>query len=157
MDIQEILDRVQGMNKQETKIILEAVIRKRESQLDGGEVIWREFTRDEVAHIKEICARAMTIRAEDGPDEELNDAQVEKRWKEDLLRQIACADEMEIEDILSIAMKRKEELYPQWDMVYLALQKDDLEKRRATLTSLLRWEEMYIAQCEKERAAQADQ
>ena len=64
---------------------------------------------------------------------------------------------MEIEDILSTAMKRKEELYPQWDMVYLALQKDDLEKRRATLASLLRWEEMYIAQCEKERAAQADQ
>ena len=74
MEIQEILDRVQGMNKQETKIILEAVIRKRESQLDGGEVICREFTRDEVAHIKEICARAMTIRTEDGPYEELDDA-----------------------------------------------------------------------------------
>lgn len=155
--MKEILQAIEQGDEQETKIILEAVIRKRERQLEGGEVICREFTRDEVAHIKEICARAMTIRTEDEPDEELDDAQIERRWKEDLLRQIACADKMEIEDILSTAMKRKEELYPQWDMVYLALQKDDLEKRRATLASLLRWEEMYIAQCEMERAAQADQ
>ena len=52
---------------------------------------------------------------------------------EDLLKEIECADAEKVEDIISAAFKRKRELYPQWDLIYLAMPKNKPEERKATL------------------------
>ena len=46
------------------------------------------------------------------------------------LSAIAQADEDFIEDILTAAMKRKQQLYPDWDIRYLAVPRTGEERQR---------------------------
>ena len=50
-----------------------------------------------------------------------------------VLESIRNADTTEIGDILEAAVQRKRELYPEWEMVYLALPKNDPQERKRTL------------------------
>lgn len=50
-----------------------------------------------------------------------------------VLNYIRQAEPGEIGDILEAAVARKRELYPEWEMVYLALPKNDPEERKRTL------------------------
>lgn len=48
----------------------------------------------------------------------------------EILSEIAQADEDSIEDILTAAMKRKQQLYPDWDIRYLAVPRTGGERQR---------------------------
>ena len=48
----------------------------------------------------------------------------------EVLNAIAAADEDFIEDILTAAMKRKQQLYPDWDIRYLAVPRTGEERQR---------------------------
>ena len=50
--------------------------------------------------------------------------------KQEVLKAIAEADEDFIEDILTAAMKRKQQLYPDWDIRYLAVPRTGEERQR---------------------------
>ena len=50
-----------------------------------------------------------------------------------MMQEIRKADPAEIDMILEAAVARKRELYPQWEMVYIALPKNDPEERKRTL------------------------
>jgi len=45
---------------------------------------------------------------------------------EELLKTIEAADTVQIEDILAAAMRRKRELYPDWEIVYCAARKREV-------------------------------
>lgn len=57
-----------------------------------------------------------------------------------VINYIRQADPAEIGDILETAVARKRELYPQWEMVYIALPKNDPEERKRTLEWV--WEDL---------------
>ena len=59
---------------------------------------------------------------------------------EELRKQISNADSAQIDIILEAAFARKRELYPQWDIQYMALPKDDLEERRKILEFVMEME-----------------
>ena len=50
--------------------------------------------------------------------------------RREILSAIAQADEDSIEDILTAAMKRKQQLYPDWDIRYLAVPRTGEERQR---------------------------
>ena len=50
--------------------------------------------------------------------------------RREILSAIAQADEDFIEDILTAAMKRKQQLYPDWDIRYLAVPRTGEERQR---------------------------
>ena len=50
---------------------------------------------------------------------------------DEMVRKIGAADSEMIDMILDAAMNRKRELYPEWEMVYLALPKNDPQEREA--------------------------
>ena len=50
--------------------------------------------------------------------------------RREVLSAIAEADEDFIEDILTAAMKRKQQLYPDWDIRYLATPRTGGERQR---------------------------
>lgn len=62
---------------------------------------------------------------------------------EELRRQINNADSAQIDSILEAAFARKRELYPQWDIQYMALPKDDWEERRRILEFALEMEARF--------------
>ena len=50
--------------------------------------------------------------------------------REEVLHNILEADEDFIEDILTAAMRRKQQLYPEWDIRYLAVPRRERERER---------------------------
>ena len=58
---------------------------------------------------------------------------------DELVEKIASADEEEIEYILTAAVERKRELYPTWEITYLALPKDHIDERLRTLEFIRKW------------------
>ena len=50
--------------------------------------------------------------------------------RREILSAIAQADEDFTEDILTAAMKRKQQLYPDWDIRYLAAPRTERERQR---------------------------
>ncbi|MDO5546371.1 MAG: hypothetical protein Q4F81_11245 [Eubacteriales bacterium] len=50
--------------------------------------------------------------------------------RNEVLRTILEADEDFIEEILTVAMKRKQQLYPDWDIRYLAMPRTEGERQR---------------------------
>ena len=50
--------------------------------------------------------------------------------RREILSAIAQADKDFIEDILTAAMKRKQQLYPDWDIRYLAVPRTGEERQR---------------------------
>ena len=50
-------------------------------------------------------------------------------WAEELKRQISKADSAQIDGLMDAVFARKRELYPQWDIQYVALPKDDWDER----------------------------
>lgn len=51
----------------------------------------------------------------------------ERKMLEQILRGIQNADAKEIDDILDAAVKRRRQLYPDWEMIYLAAPKKNPE------------------------------
>lgn len=49
---------------------------------------------------------------------------------EKMMTRIRCADPEEIEKLISAVLRRKRELFPEWDVVYFALPKKDKEERK---------------------------
>ena len=68
---------------------------------------------------------------------------------EELRRQISNADIAQIDIILEAAFARKRELYPQWDIQYMALPKDDWEERRKILEFALEMEKRFREEFEE--------
>ena len=62
---------------------------------------------------------------------------------EELRRQISNADVAQIDILLEAAFARKRELYPQWDIQYMAMPKDDWEERRKILEFALEMEKRF--------------
>jgi hypothetical protein len=62
---------------------------------------------------------------------------------EELRKQIRKADREQIDILLEAAFARKRELYPQWDIQYMALPKDDWEERRRILEFALEMEARF--------------
>lgn len=57
---------------------------------------------------------------------------------EAILERIDAATTSEIDGILHVALERKRELYPEWDIYYVAVPKEEGETRQKTLESILR-------------------
>lgn len=68
---------------------------------------------------------------------------------EELRRQISNADIAQIDILLEAAFARKRELYPQWDIQYMALPKDDWEERRKILEFALEMEKRFREEFEE--------
>ena len=68
---------------------------------------------------------------------------------EKLRRQISNADIAQIDILLEAAFARKRELYPQWDIQYMALPKDDWEERRKILEFALEMENRFREEFEE--------
>ena len=49
------------------------------------------------------------------------------------------ADDTQVEQILNAALDRKRELFPDWDIQYLAVPKHDYKERQLTLEYIVRW------------------
>ena len=62
---------------------------------------------------------------------------------EELKKQISNADSAQIDILLEAAFARKRELYPQWDIQYMALPKDDWEERRKIMEFMLEMEARF--------------
>lgn len=58
-----------------------------------------------------------------------------------VIREIDQADSVETEVLMEVIFERKRQLYPDWDICYLALPKEDWEKRKKILHGILRLEE----------------
>lgn len=129
--LEEVLKAIEKANEQETKIILEAAICKRESQLSGGEIIWFEYTQREVEDGEKVITHMMEIQ---------------RQRRTEILEYVSRANAVETEEFLSAAMDRKRRLFPEWDILYLAMPKGDSEERRRTLKSVLEWEDKYGSQ-----------
>ena len=72
-------------------------------------------------------------------------------WAEELKRQISKADSAQIDGLMDAVFARKRELYPQWDIQYVALPKDDWDEREKILKYALAMEERFRKQfCEKQ-------
>ena len=57
----------------------------------------------------------------------------------ELISVIQSADASELEDILDAAIKRKRELFPDWDILYLAIPKNDADERMRTYDYIRQW------------------
>jgi hypothetical protein len=68
---------------------------------------------------------------------------------EELRREISNADIAQIDILLEAAFARKRELYPQWDIQYMALPKDDWEERRKILEFALEMEKRFREEFEE--------
>ena len=68
---------------------------------------------------------------------------------EELQRQIRNADSTQIDILLEAAFARKRELYPQWDIQYMALPRDDWEERRKILDYVLKMETQFRMESQK--------
>lgn len=55
----------------------------------------------------------------------------------ELINSIRSAQASEIEDILHFALERKRQLFSDWDILYLAIPKNDEQERRHTLEYLI--------------------
>lgn len=53
---------------------------------------------------------------------------------------IKCADAELIETVLDAVYKRKEELFPEWEIIYVALPRKSRDERRGYLEWMLRME-----------------
>ena len=53
---------------------------------------------------------------------------------------IKCADAELIETLLDAVYKRKEELFPEWEIIYVALPRKSRDERRGYLEWMLRME-----------------
>lgn len=58
-------------------------------------------------------------------------------WLRLFLHWMKSANQEEIDRILDEAIKRRKELFPGWDMMYIALPKEDLEERKRILEYIL--------------------
>ncbi len=56
--------------------------------------------------------------------------------KEDIFEAIEEATAAEIDEYLDAALNRKRELYPDWEIFYLALPNDEPKQRRVMLEAL---------------------
>ena len=59
---------------------------------------------------------------------------------DEIIEQIMKADTSRIDDLLHAVFERKRALYPQWDILYLAIPRDDWNERRRILESALQME-----------------
>ena len=59
---------------------------------------------------------------------------------EEIVKEIRDADGTQIDILLDEVFYRKRTLYPQWDLSYLALPKNDWVERRRILETILRME-----------------
>ena len=50
-----------------------------------------------------------------------------------LIKAIKCADQKEIRDILDAAMERYREVYPEWNIIYYAIENKDHRKYKKEL------------------------
>ena len=57
----------------------------------------------------------------------------------ELISVIQSADASELEDILDAAIKRKRELFPDWDILYLAIPKNDVDERMRAYDYIRQW------------------
>ena len=48
-------------------------------------------------------------------------------------KKIKMASKYEVDEYLMAAMDRKRELYPDWELIYMAIPKNNEEDRRATI------------------------
>ncbi len=53
------------------------------------------------------------------------------------VKKIQKADRVTIDAVLNAALIRKMELYPEWEIIYLALSRDDKEKRQEAVHAVL--------------------
>jgi len=56
-----------------------------------------------------------------------------------LCRLLASANIKQVDSILKASVKRREELAPDWEMVYIALPKNDRKLRGEMLEKMLQW------------------
>ncbi len=54
-----------------------------------------------------------------------------------IMRLVNRADSVEIDTILDAALARRQDLYPNWDMTYIALPKDDPKERSRLLSQII--------------------
>ena len=59
---------------------------------------------------------------------------------DEIIEQIMKADTSRIDDLLHAVFERKRTLYPQWDILYPAIPRDDWDERRRILESVLQME-----------------
>ena len=57
----------------------------------------------------------------------------------DILAFIKNTDGIQVELILNAVLERKRELFPDWDIQYLAVPKHDDKERQLTLEYIIRW------------------
>ena len=57
----------------------------------------------------------------------------------DILAFIKNTDGIHVELILNAVLERKRELFPDWDIQYLAVPKYDSKERQLTLEYIIRW------------------
>lgn len=62
---------------------------------------------------------------------------------DEMIIQISRVDTDEIQKLINAVFARKRELYPDWDIVYMALPKDNWEERKRTLDMVLKLEEQF--------------
>lgn len=59
-----------------------------------------------------------------------------------ILERIDAAPASEIDWIINVALERKRELYPEWDIYYMAVPREKGEMRRKNLESIQRFLKM---------------
>lgn len=57
----------------------------------------------------------------------------------DFVEMIRSADADDLELILTVALERKRQMFPQWDIIFLALPKYDEAERADTLEFVRKW------------------
>ena len=57
-----------------------------------------------------------------------------------VLDRISHADDIEINEIIQAVIRRYQRVYPGWEVVFLALPKNDPEERKRLLESILAFE-----------------
>lgn len=58
--------------------------------------------------------------------------------KQEILTFLETAKPTTIEEVLEAAMRRKRELYPEWEIIYMSWKKDSLCEKREVLVSALK-------------------
>lgn len=58
-----------------------------------------------------------------------------------LCKLMESATLQQVDAVLMAAVKRREELFPDWEMAYIALPKNDPELRSKILGKMVQWEE----------------
>ena len=62
---------------------------------------------------------------------------------EELKMQIRRVEADGVEELMDAVFARKRELFPDWDIVYIALPKNNWKERRRTLEMVLKMEERF--------------